>query len=90
MYFQNKYEREVINTYLLDNPEVAIPRFFAWVFANHCHHAAGGWRAKGVLWYSLPELEKEMQAVPQTFTGGIHVFFYELRGEMEEFLPSIK
>jgi|SRR3989344_4954106 len=46
--------------------------------------------AKGVLFYTLPELDKEMQKFPETFTPDLHVFMKDLRKEMEAFLQMIK
>jgi isopentenyldiphosphate isomerase len=45
--------------------------------------------AKGVLWYSLSELDKEMKKFPETFTKDMHFFLKEYRAPMEEFLKSI-
>ncbi len=46
--------------------------------------------AKGVLWYSLPELAQEMDTVPQTFSHAMHVYMNELHGEMEKFLAFVR
>lgn len=45
--------------------------------------------AKGVLFYTLEELEKEMNQFSKAFTQDMHIFFQELRPEMERFLDSL-
>ncbi|KKW42107.1 MAG: Nudix hydrolase 3 [Candidatus Magasanikbacteria bacterium GW2011_GWA2_56_11] len=45
--------------------------------------------AKGTLFYSLPELENEMQQFPKAFTSDMHTFIGELRPEMERFLACL-
>lgn len=45
--------------------------------------------AKGVLWYSLPDLEREMKQFPDMFTHDMHYFMKEYRGHMEEFLSTL-
>lgn len=45
--------------------------------------------AKGILFYTLPELEKEMENFSKAFTTDMHVFFAELRPEMENFLAYL-
>ena len=42
--------------------------------------------AKGVLFYTLAELDREMQQFPDTFTADMHVFIKELRPDMDRFL----
>ncbi len=44
--------------------------------------------AKGVLFYTLPELAKEMEQFPKAFSHDMQVFFNEMRPEMEKFLAS--
>jgi isopentenyldiphosphate isomerase len=46
--------------------------------------------AKGILWYSLSEMDKEMEVSPQTFTSDLHVLLKALRGDMEAFVGLIK
>lgn len=46
--------------------------------------------AKGILFYTLDELEKEMKAFPDTFTTDIHVLVKELSPDMEQFLTTVK
>ncbi len=46
--------------------------------------------AKGILWYSLAEIDKEMKTAPQTFTHDLHVLLKVLRDEMETFVELIK
>lgn len=46
--------------------------------------------AKGVLWYSVPELEREMKKFPDTFTNDMHVLVKELRPDLEDFLKLLQ
>lgn len=46
--------------------------------------------AKGILFYTLDELEKEMKTFPDTFASDMHVLVKELRPDMEEFLKNRK
>ncbi len=45
--------------------------------------------AKGVLFYTLPELDKELKTFPETFTQDMHVLLKELRVEMEAFVKLV-
>jgi len=45
--------------------------------------------AKGFIWYTLPELDRELERSPETFTHDIHYFVKEYRKEMESFLKII-
>ncbi len=45
--------------------------------------------SKGVLFYSLPELENEMQKSPSTFTNDLHFIMKEYKKEIYEFLNEI-
>lgn len=45
--------------------------------------------AKGVLWYSLKELDDEMKKFPDTFSSDLHVLLKELRPEIKEFLKLL-
>ncbi|MEK7583591.1 MAG: hypothetical protein AAB483_04290 [Patescibacteria group bacterium] len=45
--------------------------------------------AKGILFYTLPELDREMEKFPETFTHDLHVFMKDLRSDMEKFLESL-
>ena len=44
--------------------------------------------AQGVIFYTLPELEKEMKKFPKTFTNDMHVLVKELKSPMKVFLKS--
>lgn len=62
--------------------------FYLWVY---------GWRvknldkeAKGILFYSFDELEKEIQEFPAMFTGDIKVLLKEYRKEIQEFIETLK
>lgn len=46
--------------------------------------------AKGVLYYTLTELSRELEKHPETFTPDLHLFFKEYKNEMEEFLKVIQ
>ncbi len=46
--------------------------------------------AKGVLFYSIDELKKEMSDNPQTFTGDMHLIMKEYGIEMQKFVDVIK
>ncbi|MFA6305042.1 MAG: NUDIX domain-containing protein [Patescibacteria group bacterium] len=45
--------------------------------------------ARGILWYSLAELDNEMKKFPDTFSGDMHALLKELRPEIEEFLALL-
>ncbi len=45
--------------------------------------------AKGVLFYSLEELEKEMNQSPETFTNDLHLIMKEYNKEIHEFVDKI-
>lgn len=45
--------------------------------------------AKGVLFYSLKELEKEMSELPEAFTGDLHLIMKEYKDEIHEFVNKI-
>jgi len=45
--------------------------------------------AKGILFYTLPELEIEMKKFPRTFTQDMHVLIKELHPEIEIFLKLV-
>ncbi|MDP2586904.1 MAG: NUDIX domain-containing protein [Candidatus Komeilibacteria bacterium] len=45
--------------------------------------------ARGILWYSLKELDDEMKRLPETFSCDMHALFKELRPEIEEFLELL-
>jgi hypothetical protein len=45
--------------------------------------------AQGVLFYTLPELDKEMKKFPKTFTHDMHVLLKELRPEINSFLKLL-
>jgi len=42
--------------------------------------------AKGILYYSMEELEKEMKEFPETFTNDLHVLIKDLKPEIKDFL----
>jgi isopentenyldiphosphate isomerase len=44
--------------------------------------------AKGVLWYTLKELDSEMKKFPDTFTEDTHFFMERYRKDMEGFLAA--
>lgn len=44
--------------------------------------------AKGVLWYSLDELQRELDSTPSVFTNDLHELFKEYRDVMEAFIES--
>ena len=44
--------------------------------------------AKGVLFYSLPDLEKEIKQLPDAFTGDIKFLLEEYRPSMEKFVAD--
>lgn len=44
--------------------------------------------SKGVLWYSLADLDQEMKKFPETFTEDMHFFLKKFRGDIESFLKS--
>lgn len=44
---------------------------------------------KGILWYTLCELDTEMKKFPDTFTYDMHFFLKEYRSAMEDFLKVI-
>jgi len=44
--------------------------------------------AKGVILYSLDELEKEMKKIPDAFTPDIHFLYAEFGSEMRKFLQT--
>ena len=46
--------------------------------------------AKGVLFYNLDELKKEMTENPQTFTDDIHLIMREYGTEIQKFVEDIK
>ena len=46
--------------------------------------------AKGMLFYTLPELDHEMAKFPDTFTPDLHMFMKDLRKEMISFLSLIR
>ncbi len=75
---------------IMDNQEIKI--------ANKVHAYFGLYdgrikpvdkEAKGVLFYTLPELDKEMKKFPETFTNDLHVLIKDLRPEIEDFLEFI-
>ncbi len=45
--------------------------------------------AKGVLFYSLSELETEMKNFPQTFTDDLHVIMKDYKEDIEKFIGNI-
>ncbi len=45
--------------------------------------------AKGILYYSLDELEQEVKKFPDTFTNDVMVFLKEFKPEMKKFLKTI-
>lgn len=45
--------------------------------------------AKGVLFYTLPELKNEMDKFSETFTSELHIFMKDLRPDMEKFLENL-
>ena len=46
--------------------------------------------AKGVLAYSLPELEEEIQQFPKLFTDDLMVMFKAYRAKMDAFIEKMK
>jgi len=46
--------------------------------------------AKGILYYNLDELDKEMKQFPDTFTNDMHVLIKAMRSEIKSFLKVVK
>lgn len=45
--------------------------------------------AKGVLWYSIDDLKREMAAFPDTFTQDLHVLLRRYESQMRQFLVEL-
>ena len=45
--------------------------------------------AKGILYYTLPELKEEMKKFPETYTHDMHVLIKELHPEIKDFLKYL-
>lgn len=46
--------------------------------------------AKGILFYTLPDLEQEMKEYPKMFTDDLHVLINDYRDELYKFVEQIK
>ena len=45
--------------------------------------------AQGVLWYSLENLERELESVPQTFTHDLKFFLKEYEDDIKKFIAQV-
>ena len=75
---------------LFDKDRVVISNrvhFYLWVYAGRIKNIDK--EAKGVLFYSLEELEKEMQEFPAMFTDDLKVLLREYKTEIHAFIESL-
>lgn len=62
--------------------------FYLWVYGGRVKNIDK--EAKGILFYSLDELEKEIQEFPAMFTGDLKVLLKEYKKEIQEFIETLK
>lgn len=76
---------------IIENEEVIIANkvFLYFGIYNGRVRPSDG-EAQGVLWYSLEDLDNEMEHQPQLFTGDIHTYMKTYRKEIEAFIEKVK